>query len=132
MLSIIYKSFKNCSRIFGKKSEEAEFVKKSRREILSIILSGDTEENVVCNVKKIANQLIFICRKVGGNEKELYAALSTLLNEIAEMASENQVRRHCDHIFSEMERRGIEVERFKWNRTYKGIDDYLAATCKKK
>lgn len=129
---VIYKSFKNCSRIFGKKSEEAEFVKKSRREILSIILSGDTEENVVCNVKKIANQLVFMCRKVGRNEKELYTALSTLLNEIAEMASENQVRRHCDHIFSELERRGIEVERFKWDRTYKGIDDYLAAICKKK
>ena len=90
-------------------------------------MSEDTEANVIGGIKKIANQLVFLCRKVGENEKELIVVLTSLLNEITEMASENQVRRHCDQLCSELERRGIEVERYKCDRKYKGIDDYLAA-----
>lgn len=124
---VIYGSFKSCSQIFAKNPEELMVVKKCRKEILSLVLSENTEANVIGGIKKIANQLVFLCRKVGGNEKELIVVLTSLLNEITEMASENQVRRHCDHICSELERRGIEVERYKWDRKYKGIDDYLAA-----
>lgn len=128
---VIYKSFKACSQVFAKNPEELMVVRKCRKQILALILSEDTEANVIGGIKKIANQLVFLCRKVGGNEKELIDILKSLLNEITEMASENQVRRHCDHIFSEVERRGLEVERYKWDRKYKGIDDYLAAIFKK-